>query len=486
MDVCLECARHGVLLDAGRLSGVLLPTADGGAVAPDAALSQGSLDAMRLLAAAKTSAADDLGVVRRLAKALFKVRWTSSSAEDLDPDHLAMLSAAFGVSGAFLSTRKTQSADAQLEANAQAAFSVASAPGVPCFHLIGPGRGKSPIIFFGHDRLALLDARIRAELRGSVLPYPSPLLLDVSSAAELVRRNRWSIGGQAPRVEFFLDLVSPWSYLAQDEILTHISSLCRLLGITEGVTPRPVLLGALFKQIGTQSVPGAKVDNVNLRRYGMGRDFSDWARHRGLHAKFKPNSKFPFKSSVANRVCCAEPKVCPALFKAAWEQDVDLGDETAVERVLVSDAGFTPQAAKDLVLRGKSDPELRRQLEANTADAAKSGICGAPALRISGARGISQVWDELTSQVPPLTGAHRAWRLDAQKFAGLEASRDRGAVTFWGNDRLDAFVWFLVSLARYNAADGKGDGLALWDEQKLVHSFAVTSAAGEDMPLSRL
>jgi len=472
LDVCLESARHGVMLDASTLG--------------DAVAARGVRDAMRLVAVAEGEA-----VRRRLARALFKVRWGGGSDAlevDLDPAHLAMLSAAFGVDGAFLASpgsARLAAADAELEANARAAFADARAPGVPCFALSRGGELQT--MFYGADRLALLDARVRAELaaRGG-LPYPRPVALDAGSAGELVRRNRWAVGGaqggqgQGPRVDFFFDLVSPWSYLAFGEVSGPIDALCRAAGVPGGVTFRPVLLGALFKQIGTASVPGAKVDNVNLRRYGMRQDFHDWAQHRGVAGRARLNAKFPFRSSVANRVCCAEPRAVGPLFRAGWEQDVDLGDEAQVERVLV-DAGFDGHAAASLVARAKSDPELRRQLEANTADAVAGGICGAPAIRLSGARGISQVWDELTSQVPPPGGAARAYRLGLARSPGLQASRDLGAVTFWGNDRLDAFVWFLVVLARYNAANGKGDGVALWDEQRLIHSFATP-----DAPFARL
>ena len=84
-------------------------------------------------------------------------------------------------------------------------------------------------------------------------------------------------------VEFYYDLVSPYSYLAHREV----SRICDEHGA--GLSLRPMLLGAVHNAVGLQ----APIETEAKARY-QARDIRRWAEHYGLPMEFP--EPFPFRT----------------------------------------------------------------------------------------------------------------------------------------------------------------------------------------------
>lgn len=204
--------------------------------------------------------------------------------------------------------------------------------------------------------------------------------------------------------EWFHDLASPFSYLAS----TQIPRLEAGLGIAPTVTP--ILLGALFRGIGTPMVPLQSFSAA--RRAWVGEDLEAWARWWGVPLRFP--GAFPLRTVVPLRILLLAPQACPALYRAAWVEDRDIGDPRILAEVLdevgLDGAGLLERAA---------DRRVKEQLRINTQRAQELGICGVPSFRIGED---ALVWgqDRLDHVVWLMGG----WRGGARrvKLQGVEAS----------------------------------------------------------------
>ncbi len=207
--------------------------------------------------------------------------------------------------------------------------------GVPAFVVDGE-------LIWGQDRLHLLADRL-----GATRP--------TGSTATPV-----SSGGV---VRFFHDFGSPYSYLAS----TQVERVARASGAV--VDWRPMLLGALFRDIGTGDVPLFAMSPPK-RRY-MAKDLDDWAAWWGVPFRFPEH--FPLRTIAPLRVAIAEPEVTPHLYRAAWAEDRSIDDPEVLAAVL-DEAGFDGAA----LLERTQDPKIKARLRANTEAAKDAGACGAP------------------------------------------------------------------------------------------------------------
>lgn len=283
---------------------------------------QRSVEAMRLLTAA------DAATRPALSHALF--RHYHEAGGDLDRESLAPLAAAHGVSLARLDDDAVRDG---LRATTDAAVAD-GAFGVPTFVVDGHR-------YYGVDSLPLVASALGVTWGGALRP------------ADGVRR----------RLTFFHDVASPWSYLG-------FRQLDALVGATGAqVEVVPILLGALFKSVGTPLVPiqatSAAQQAWTLRALRL------TAHRAGVPFQF--TSTFPLRTVTAGRVCVVEPAATAALYQAAWADDRDVGDE-AVLRDVLDTAGFDGAALIDAA----GSPAAKAGLKANTDRAIAAGVCGAP------------------------------------------------------------------------------------------------------------
>lgn len=171
--------------------------------------------------------------------------------------------------------------------------------------------------------------------------------------------------GLRRRLDVFHDFSSPFSYLA----CTQVERLAREHNAE--LVWRPMLLGALFRSIGTPMVP-IQAMSPNRQRWGR-RDMAQWATHWGVPLQF--TSHFPLNTVLALRVSAVEPELIQPLYRAAWAEDRDLGDPATVAAI-IRKAGMDPD---DVVARATSDAN-KAIIKANTAAAESLGACGAPTL----------------------------------------------------------------------------------------------------------
>ncbi len=83
-------------------------------------------------------------------------------------------------------------------------------------------------------------------------------------------------------MDFYFDFTSPYSYLAYLEVEKALQA-----GVN--INFKPILLGALFKELGQQGVPMFKAHPYKAAYFLQ--DMQDWAQAR--NADFIFNSNFP-------------------------------------------------------------------------------------------------------------------------------------------------------------------------------------------------
>jgi len=168
-------------------------------------------------------------------------------------------------------------------------------------------------------------------------------------------------------MQFWFDLASSYSYVAA----LRVEGACARAGVS--LEYKPFLLGPLFEQqLGIRDSPF----NVHLERGRyMWRDLERLCEKYDL--PWRRPSVFPRSSVLAARIaCCAGEAVGPlvrATFRANFAQDQETANP-AVMRALVD--GIGGDGAQALALAGSS--EIKAQLRANTSEAQRLGIFGAP------------------------------------------------------------------------------------------------------------
>lgn len=208
--------------------------------------------------------------------------------------------------------------------------------GVPTFML-------DDRLWWGADRLAFVAGAL-----GGAASTPRP-----------------AANGRRHRLEVFHDFSSPFSYLA----CTQVERVAAEHGAE--LVWKPMLLGALFKAIGTPMIP-LQAMSANRQAWGE-RDMRLWADHWGVPFRF--TSHFPLNTVLALRVSAVEPTLIQPLYRAAWVEDRDLGEPDTVAAI-IREQGHDPE---DVIARASAEG-TKALIKANTREAEERGVCGAPTL----------------------------------------------------------------------------------------------------------
>jgi 2-hydroxychromene-2-carboxylate isomerase len=160
---------------------------------------------------------------------------------------------------------------------------------------------------------------------------------------------------------FYYDFSSPFAYLGA----TQIERIAREQGAR--VRWRPILLGALFKRIGTPDVP--LDDFPAAKRSYMLRDLMHWAAHWGV--PFHWPTRFPMRTVAPLRLALAVEAaggdiaaLSLALFRAYWVEDRDISDPSVLRE-------FGD-------LQAIEAPAIKDALRVATDEAIAAGVCGVP------------------------------------------------------------------------------------------------------------
>lgn len=168
-------------------------------------------------------------------------------------------------------------------------------------------------------------------------------------------------------IEFFFDVVSPYSYLAS----TQIPKLEAETGAT--VDWRPFFLGGVMKS--ANNSPPARVPNKAKYMYA---DLQRWAERYDIDLQYP--SDFPVNSLRAQRLILIAKRLHsdPAplarrFFEAYWAEGRDISEpevlKEAIEKTGFDSEQFFEQIEKD---------DIKKKLEANSNEAVERGAFGAP------------------------------------------------------------------------------------------------------------
>lgn len=174
-------------------------------------------------------------------------------------------------------------------------------------------------------------------------------------------------------VEFYYDLVSPYSYLAYTQ-------LGRICGEHDAeLVLRPMLLGAVHKSADIQ----APIEIETKSRYQR-RDIARWANFYGVPLEFP--EPFPFRTLKTMRAAmvCRELGALEAFTREAfalfWEAGgAPKGREEADEDGPITEAARRAGLDAEEVLEGAAAPEAKEALRTATTGALGRGVFGAPA-----------------------------------------------------------------------------------------------------------
>lgn len=244
------------------------------------------------------------------------------------------------------------------------------------------------VMLWGQDRLHWLEAIASGWNPDAGAPAGGPLPMDPAAVAPAASEPR--------AVDYWFDFSSPFAYLGS----TQIEELCRRAGAS--LRWRPLLLGALFKQIGTPDVPLFQMPE-SKRRY-VGAELARWANWWSVPFRF--TSRFPMKTVTALRMVIAADAAAPALihrlFRALWVEDENLDDDATLRR-LAAEAGLDP----GLVDRTR-EPAIKQALVDLTAEARDTGVFGVPTCVVRDPGGPLVFWGQ--DRLDLVAAALRGWR----------------------------------------------------------------------------
>jgi 2-hydroxychromene-2-carboxylate isomerase len=170
----------------------------------------------------------------------------------------------------------------------------------------------------------------------------------------------------SPRLEYFFDYVSPFSYLANSQLPALIERTGAEL------VCRPSLLGGVMKGAGN-----APPFSVPAKGRYVTADLQRWAARYGV--PLNPNPHFPVNTVLPLRAALVLledggfPAYHEAMFEAMWQEGQNVAEAEVVRSVL-EEVGI----AADHVLERCQDPAIKDALRANTDEAVERGAFGAP------------------------------------------------------------------------------------------------------------
>ena len=174
-----------------------------------------------------------------------------------------------------------------------------------------------------------------------------------------------------PRLEFFWDVSSPYTYLAS----TQLDALAERTQAE--IVYRPFLLGGVFKATGN-AAPAA----VPARAMYLSRDLARWRDRYRLPMKlpltevvFPINGVLPMRVATAVSQRGLARELCHAAMRAYWEQGQDVSMQDVL-RTVVAQLGLDPAA----ILAEAAGPAVKDALRAASDEAVARGAFGAPTM----------------------------------------------------------------------------------------------------------
>jgi 2-hydroxychromene-2-carboxylate isomerase len=175
-----------------------------------------------------------------------------------------------------------------------------------------------------------------------------------------------------PKLEFFFDCSSPWTYLA----FTRVGAVAERTG-TE-IVWRPILVGGVFNAV-NQDVYERRANPDRRKQAYYDKDLQDWARLAGI--RIGRPTVFPVRAVAAMRAVIAadeEGALVPfarALFEAYWGELKDISQRDVLETAAAA-AGLD---GASLLARSEAE-DVKTKLRANTEELIARGGFGSPTM----------------------------------------------------------------------------------------------------------
>ena len=174
-------------------------------------------------------------------------------------------------------------------------------------------------------------------------------------------------------LQFWFDFGSTYSYVAA----LRVEDQCARAGLE--VEYRPFLLGAIFTEL--LGIKDSPFNAQPVRGRYMWRDVERLCEKYAL--PWRRPAVFPRNSLLAARVaCCTPASIGPltrAIFRANFVEDRDIGNPDVLREVVDSIGGDGAR----LVELART-PAIKAHLRAQTAEAQRLGIFGAPDFVVNG------------------------------------------------------------------------------------------------------
>lgn len=183
-----------------------------------------------------------------------------------------------------------------------------------------------------------------------------------------------------PKLEFFYDCSSPWTYFA----FTRIVPLAEELGVP--VIWRPILVGGVFNAVNQDlyAQREAMFAGKNQRRldYFL-KDLNDWAKLCGLNIRMPAGHPISSVKAMRGAYYAQERDLLvaysQAVFETYWSSDTpDIADDTVLRKVCAQ-VGLDG----DDFLQAITQQQYKDQLRATTDEVIARGAYGSPTLFIN-------------------------------------------------------------------------------------------------------
>ena len=162
------------------------------------------------------------------------------------------------------------------------------------------------------------------------------------------------------QIDFYFDVVSPYSYIASTQIENVVERNGSILNW------KPIFLGGIFKAIEGGIAPGL----VPVKKPYLIKDLKRLSTYYKI--PFNMPSDFPISTLLAMRVLSALPlekipQSARILFKAYWYDNQDIADPEIVSKLIDSDSVERANLQK-----------IKNALFQTTEEAVSRGVFGAP------------------------------------------------------------------------------------------------------------
>jgi len=179
-----------------------------------------------------------------------------------------------------------------------------------------------------------------------------------------------------PKLEFFYDCGSPWTYLA----FHKIEDLAAEAGAE--LVWKPILVGGVFNAV-NGSVYEQRAHPVPAKLAYHAKDLQDWARLYGLRigwpSVFPVNSVKVMRGALVADAHGELPAWSRAAFEAYWGDDRDVSKDAELEAI-ARRVGLDPAETLAAIAR----PETKAALRANTDELIARGGFGSPSIFVDG------------------------------------------------------------------------------------------------------